>query len=121
MTGINLFALFGEEAAKLFGDPITLVNVLYVLCRHQCMARQMSDEDFGPALIGDTLEQAANALLEEVRDFFPASRRRILQATIDKSRELQQEAETTLLNQINRLTPASLQKTSSKRSTKSPG
>src|SRR5581483_6733624 len=115
MAGINLFALFSDEANRLFGDPISLVNVLYVLCAEQCQAKTISEADFAEALFGDAIEQAANALLEEVRDFFPSSRRKLIQATIDKAKELQTGAESRILEDLAKLDPMP----SSKRSIKS--
>lgn len=100
LAKVDLYSLFGDEAKRLFADPVLLVNTLYVMCREQADARKMSDVDFGQAFDGDVLEAGANALLEEVLSFFPSSRRRILRATVDKSMELSQQLEEKALAKI---------------------
>jgi hypothetical protein len=104
LVKVNLYALFQEEAKRLFSDPVLLVDTLYVLCQQQAEARKMSDEDFGRIFEGDVLEAAANALLEAVLDFFPSSRRTILRATVDKSNELASQAMTKAAQKIASLT-----------------
>jgi hypothetical protein len=75
---VDLFNIYIDDANKLFSDPILFVNVLYVLCRKQCEDRKMTDEEFGAALTGDSLEEAANALLTEVANFFPSARAAVM-------------------------------------------
>ena len=65
----------GQSLQKLADDPYTAANVLYVLCERQAKAREISDEQFGEALAGDSFEDATTALLEEVIDFFPRRQR----------------------------------------------
>lgn len=57
--------------ADFLGDPIRLVDVLYVICEDQCRERGISDEDFGRRMFGDTITKATQAFLEELTDFFP--------------------------------------------------
>ena len=97
---VDLYGLFSDEAKRLFSDPVLLVDVLFVLCRNQAETRKMSDVDFGRSFDGDTLEAAADALLEEVLNFFPSSRRRVLRATVDKSRELATTMQETAIAKI---------------------
>lgn len=77
LVNVDLYALADEGfkgLQKLLGDPITLVDVLYVICREQAEKRGVSDVQFGEAMAGDVLEVAATAFLEELRDFFPNPR-----------------------------------------------
>jgi hypothetical protein len=46
------------------------------LCKDQADKQSISDEDFGRALAGDAITQAADAFVEELIDFFPDARAR---------------------------------------------
>ncbi|MCS7168066.1 MAG: hypothetical protein RMI91_11980 [Gemmatales bacterium] len=59
---------------QLLGDPVKLVDVLYVLCQDEANARQVSDEDFGRAMFGDAAHRATEAFLQQLIDFFPSPR-----------------------------------------------
>jgi len=65
----------GDLLVHLADDPVLLVNVLYVLCRPEADARGVSDEDFGRAMVGGVLDEAASALMKELLDFFPSAQR----------------------------------------------
>jgi len=81
--GDNGFA----ELGKLLGDPVTLCNVLYVLCRDDAEQRNVSDEEFGRALFGDVIFAAREAFVEELIDFFPDARTRAaLRKVMEKSK-----------------------------------
>src|SRR5947209_4583167 len=72
--GMNLFALAENKFqgfAELLADPLSLVDVLYVLCREQCQRLSMSDEQFGRMFAGDTILGARDAFAEAYVDFFP--------------------------------------------------
>jgi regulator of extracellular matrix RemA (YlzA/DUF370 family) len=46
------------------------------LCKDQAERQTIIDEDFGRALAGDVITQAADAFVEELIDFFPDARAR---------------------------------------------
>jgi regulator of extracellular matrix RemA (YlzA/DUF370 family) len=46
------------------------------LCKDQADKQSITDEDFGRALSGDVITQAADAFVEELIDFFPDARAR---------------------------------------------
>lgn len=76
---LDIFKLLDEGAkglAQLLGDPIQLVDVLFVLCAEEAEKRSVSDEDFGRGMGGDALNLAAEALMGELVDFFPNPRAR---------------------------------------------
>ena len=92
-TGVNLYDVIeGNVLARLAEDPVFLVDVLYVLCREQCRDRAVTDEQFGRAMGGDAVEQAAAALLDELVAFFPKSRREVLGALLTKTDQLRETA-----------------------------
>ena len=79
LLGIDLYALVDDgfkSLSKLVSDPVSLADVLYCLCKDQAEKQSISDEDFGRALAGDAITQAADAFVEELIDFFPDSRAR---------------------------------------------
>jgi len=79
LLGIDLYALVDDgfkSLSKLVSDPVTLADVLYCLCKDQAEKQSISDEDFGRALAGDAITQAADAFVEELIDFFPDARAR---------------------------------------------
>jgi hypothetical protein len=86
--GVDLLADVDAVLIKLGDDLVLLVDVLYVLCRPQADARKLSDEDFGRALRGDSIESAALALMQEIADFFPHRKQAALRKLLDKSQDL---------------------------------
>lgn len=78
-----------QSLQQLAEDPFTAANVLYVLCEKQAQAAEISDEQFGERLAGDSFEEAITALLEEFVDFFPKRQREVLKtilATLNKAK-----------------------------------
>jgi hypothetical protein len=77
LAGVDLYSLVDDRfqgLAKLLNDPVSLVDVIYVLCRDEAEKLGVSDEDFGCAMAGDAIEHAARAFVEELVDFFPDPR-----------------------------------------------
>jgi hypothetical protein len=94
-----------QELGKLVSDPVRLADVLYVLCKEDADAKSISDEDFGRALGGDAITSAAEALVEELVDFFPDERsraalRRVIAAGRQVRTKLLDHAET-MLDELN--------------------
>jgi hypothetical protein len=92
LVGVDLYGLVGDGLAglgKLLGDPVQLVDVLFVICKDEADGRKLTDEDFGRAMRGDAVQAAADAFLEELADFFPDARIRAgLAKVIQASRTL---------------------------------
>ncbi len=85
LTQVNLLeALEGTLIEKLSADPLLLCDVLFALVKPEADSKGISDSDFGKALAGDAIELATTALLEELVDFFPEARRRVLQKALSK-------------------------------------
>ena len=90
LSGVDLMeAVGGRLLEKLAGDPVLLCDVLYCLCKNEADARKISDEDFGRGLSGDAIDEASKALLEELVDFFPQAKRRVLAKAMCKLNALQ--------------------------------
>ena len=100
LCGVDLNSIVevedGKPSAKLLerlsGDPVLLVDVLYAVCRPECDRKGVSDEDFGAAMAGDAVEQATDALLDEIVDFFPEAKRKAFQRILSASRRFGEAA-----------------------------
>lgn len=78
-----------EGLAKLLGDPIQFVDLLYVLCQDEAEKAGVTNEQFGCAMAGDAIEHAADAFLAELTDFFQNPRIRAgLTKVIQSSRKV---------------------------------
>jgi hypothetical protein len=92
-TALDVDLLKLAEDGGLFGladDPVTLCNLLFVLCESQAKERAVTDEQFGERLAsGDVIEAAVNALLEALILFFRPSRREPMQRVLEKVRRLE--------------------------------
>ncbi|MCY2927921.1 MAG: hypothetical protein NTV86_00215 [Planctomycetota bacterium] len=90
---VNLLAAVeGRLLEKLVESPILLCDVVYALCKPDADTLKVSDEDFGRAMAGEAIDGATAALLEDLSDFFPASKRPMLQTAVKKLAQLQQIA-----------------------------
>lgn len=77
--GLNLLEVLGGDVLeRLAADPILLVDTLYVICQPQAKERGLSDEQFGEAMAGESIGQAAAALVEALLDFFQPAQRQLL-------------------------------------------
>lgn len=100
---INLWTIVdNKENLAQLNDPVTLVDVIFVVCSDEATARTVDDVAFAKALGGDALEAATNALMEALVDFFPKARRMLLSKVLEKGRALEtiilKRAETSLEN-----------------------
>ena len=78
----------------MVSDPILLCDVLYVVCKPQADDQGVTDEEFGRAMAGDAIDEGTTALLEELVDFFPQAKRRVLAKALVKLRVLETRAAT---------------------------
>ena len=86
LLGVNLLEVIESPKMidKLSNDPVFLCDVLYAVVKPEADAQKLTDEDFGRAMGGDALDGASTAFLEELVDFFPQSRRRLLRRAMEK-------------------------------------
>ena len=93
LLDVNLMeAVEGKLLEQLVTDPVLLCDIIYVLCKPKADAQQISDEDFGRAMAGDAVEHATTALLEELVEFFPLPKRRLLTKALEKLKTLEAKA-----------------------------
>jgi len=93
---IKIDLLDPKISATLAGDPIALVDTLFVLCEDQAKERGVSDEQFGAAMAGDTIAHAVDALLEEIVDFSRPRERARGKKALKKMREWNDRVQTML-------------------------
>ena len=90
VCGIDLLDNQGAGCIeKLADDYVSLIDILCCLVSDQL--GETTVEQFGEALVGDVIERAANALFEDLFDFFPRRRRQVLQALWQKVRAADKE------------------------------
>ena len=90
LLGVNLLdAAGGDLLEKLVSDPVLLCDVIYALVKPEADNRNVPAEDFGRGMAGDAIEKATEAVLEELVNFFPSGKRRVLARAMGKLRELE--------------------------------
>ena len=93
LLSVNLMeAVEGKLLEKLISDPVLLCDVIYAVCKPEADAKSVTDEDFGRAMAGDAIDGGTTALLEELCDFFPQGRRKLLRKALEKLRKLESMA-----------------------------
>ena len=97
LAEVNLLEVIeGKLLERLISDPVLLCDVIYSVCKPEADAKTITDTDFGRAMAGDAIDGATTALLEELVDFFPQGRRRVLAKALAKLRKF----ETAALNAV---------------------
>ena len=87
---IDLDGIIGDNMEPL--DKLTrsfarLIDVIYVLCKSQADKAQVTDEDFGRSMAGQALEDAAEAFMLELSDYFPPSGGKKLRQLLAKGKQ----------------------------------
>jgi hypothetical protein len=77
-----------SELERLVSDPCLLVSVVYTLCEKQAVERSLDGEAFADVFSGETIENAINALIEEIISFSPPMRRKMLAKMYQTSQNL---------------------------------
>jgi hypothetical protein len=90
LAGVDLFDLSIFE--KLGSDPGKLIEILYAICQEQADKLGLKKEQFYDAIIGDCLEAAADALTQEIINFFPKRRREVFQKLVATAGKVQDKA-----------------------------
>jgi len=91
-TDIDLDVLDDVEAiAGLAKNPVQLVDALYLACLAQADELGVDDEAFGECFDGAAIEQAAEALMGALVDFFQysPSQHRAMTKALDRMRALE--------------------------------
>ncbi len=94
-TGIRLTAIVDDDAmrARLFSDDLRFAETVLAVIRPQLEAAGKTDANFFEALDGTTIEQAAEALLAEIVDFFQEPRKGLLKKWLERHRQAVQKVQ----------------------------
>lgn len=86
--GVDLLDITStQESLRQLQDVFALGRVLYQMCSSQCQQRGISPEQFAEGFNADVLNEASNALLDEVIFFCRRETRPMLQMAMEKARE----------------------------------
>ena len=106
--GVDLPDLAGGPLlGRVAGDPVLLVDILYVLCRGQAEDRSVEAEAFGAAMVGDAIDRATAALLEALADFCPSREAALIRQILEGGQALRERL---LARAEKRLADADLEK-----------
>ncbi|RIK72124.1 MAG: hypothetical protein DCC68_26760 [Planctomycetota bacterium] len=108
--GVNLADLQEGNLLTRLADPVTLVDVLFVLVQPQADENSVTDEQFAASLGGDTLSSASTALLEALCDFFPQPTRLMLRKVLAQTQARQADAVTKIETEGDELIRTALDK-----------
>lgn len=97
---VDFLQNFGQSVDAISGDVELLVQVLYLFCETEITKLKLSEEDFAARLTGDVFEQASNAAIRAVIDFFHPSKRHLMETLL----ELSITGRNTLLQRLQLLT-----------------
>lgn len=78
---------------KLGSDVCLLVDVLFSACKEQADRDGVSDEEFAKGLNGDVIDDASGKLLDELVDFFPFAKRKMMTKVMTASRKMRSASE----------------------------
>ncbi len=91
-TGVELDKCLEDNMAvlhEMLVDICKVVDVVYSICRQQAVERNVSAEEFGERMVGDSVTKATDALIESLIDFFPKRQSEILKATMRKMKTVE--------------------------------
>jgi hypothetical protein len=101
LVDVNLLEVFdGQLLNRLADDPVLLANTLYAVCQPQAEERHIDDVAFGELLVGDAIEEAAEALVRGVASFFPQRRRAALERLWTRLTQARTETLTMATNKL---------------------
>ena len=103
----------GDESflKTIAGDPMKLGQLIYVLLRDQVEKAGIKEEDFYHGFSGDTIDEATDAFLQALVDFFPKSERRTTQLMLAKTREVMEKSQVLMQQKLNEIDTDELTRT----------
>lgn len=96
---LGLDLLLNDETVlqKLLADDETLVDLISFICTEQIERKEMTARDFARVLVGDAIDAACDALVQELVFISRRQRKTILQAAWDKIKTIEaQQTETAI-------------------------
>lgn len=90
-VGVDLLSV-GEELFAKLGDPIKLIDTLWILCEPEAKETGITEDQFVTRFDGDTVEAAVSGLIQGLCDFFPSRSRGLLLKLKTKIDSVQEKA-----------------------------
>ena len=94
--GVNVLDILDPQsdlAKEVATFPPVIGKLLFAAIGDQAKTAGVDDREFRRSMNGETLNQAHDALLEEIVLFSPKHRQKVAAAVLEKNREVQQAAE----------------------------
>lgn len=121
LLSVDINKLVEQELRPLKEDTVLLCDVLFVLCKEQAEYLKVTDEDFGRALLGDSLARATEALVEAIIDFFPSEQaRKALRKAEGIRKKAEAKAYEVAMDRLDQIDVEQLARTLTEQSTESP-
>ena len=109
-TGIDLVNIISiedqgkassAELEKLIDNPFKLVDVLYSLCAPQAKEENVGPEAFAELFDAAAIEAATTAMVEEIIDFFPPTKRKAIEKIYKIAKDVEAKNEAKLMEMLN--------------------
>ena len=81
----------GDLFARLRTNDVLLCDVLYVLCKPEADVIEVTSEDFGGALAGESITRAEEAFWGSLTDFFRGPRKALLSKMLEGQKQIESE------------------------------
>ena len=101
LAKVDLLQIGSGKVNSLTDDPYKIVEVLGLLVADQIKTLGISQDVFLAGLSGESLDQASQALLEELVDFFPSRRGVILRKILATAREIDMQTTEAAMGAVN--------------------
>lgn len=88
---VGIFLTDVDAIEKIDADVMLLCDVLAAICKPQRDDRNVSADQFGELLAGKYIDLAYDSLRQDLLDFFPHSRRKMMQRIFATTQEVEAE------------------------------
>lgn len=89
--GVNLVDLKADPIGQIETDPLLFVDILWMIV--EANAGDVTDEEFGRALAGEAvIDAAGEALAEAIVNFSPSGKRSLIRSLREQNRKVQDQA-----------------------------
>lgn len=90
--GVDLGDITAATMKRLAMDDVLLVRTMWLACEPQAEKAGVTPAQFGEAMVGDTLDDAYEALRGGLEDFFPSRKRSFWLKMLATDQEVQAQA-----------------------------
>lgn len=98
--GVDLLA-WSERTFEQLQDPFTLGGIIWTLIEADATRRNVTIDDWNAAIDGNVIEQAGEALLEAIIDFFPPRKQELMRKMAADAKAIETAWMTTTIHRLN--------------------